>query len=147
MNGTNHVPGFATLIKQYGIEEYVIFHGQLFGDALTDVFNKCQFAIGSLARHRSSITHIKTLKNREYAGRGIPFIYSECDSDFDSQPYVLKATPDESPIKIQSIVDFLGQLNIQPNAIRNSVEKLSWKNQMQIVLDQCEKLGCLNKKG
>lgn len=147
MNGTNHVPGFASLIKQYGIEEYVIFHGRLFGDALTDVFNQCQFAIGSLARHRSGITHIKTLKNREYAGRGIPFIYSECDSDFDGQPYVLKAMPDESPIDIQSIVDFLAQLDIQPIAIRNSVEKLSWKYQMQIVLDQCEKLGCLNKKG
>jgi hypothetical protein len=135
------------LIKQYGIEEYVIFHGRLFGDALTDVFNQCQFAIGSLARHRSGITHIKTLKNREYAGRGIPFIYSECDSDFDGQPYVLKAIPDESPINIQSIVDFMAQFDIQPIAVRNSVEKLSWKNQMQIVLDQCEKLGCLNKKG
>jgi hypothetical protein len=138
---------FQTIIHEYNIEQYVVFHGKLFGDELTAVFNQCQFAIGSLARHRSGITHIKTLKNREYAGRGIPFIYSECDSDFDGQPYVLKAIPDESPINIQSIVDFMAQFDIQPIAVRNSVEKLSWKNQMQIVLDQCEKLGCLNKKG
>lgn len=31
----------------------------------------------------SRASGFKTLKNREYASRGIPFIYSECDSDFD----------------------------------------------------------------
>ncbi len=33
--------------------------------------------IASLGRHRNGITRIKTLKNREYAARGIPFVYSE----------------------------------------------------------------------
>ncbi|MEG2480028.1 MAG: hypothetical protein RSA50_07120, partial [Mucinivorans sp.] len=42
-----------------------------------DLFEQADIAIGSLARHRSGITTIKTLKNREYAARGIPFIYSE----------------------------------------------------------------------
>lgn len=143
MEGTNHVPGFAPLIQKYGIEKYVIFHGQLFGERLNEVFSKASFAIGSLGRHRSGITHIKTLKNREYAGRGIPFIYSECDSDFDAQSYVVKAVPDESPIDIKSIVEFIEHCEIQPKVIRNSVEKLSWKYQMQAVLDKCKELGCL----
>ena len=103
-NRMNNV--FAPIINKYGIQDNVIFHGQLFGDELTKVFNQCQFAIGSLGRHRSGITVIKTLKNREYATRGIPFIYSEQDSDFDHQPYVLKAPADESPIDIQQIIDF-----------------------------------------
>lgn len=47
--------------------------------------------IASLGRHRNGITRIKTLKNREYAARGIPFVYSENDSDFDGMPYVMKA--------------------------------------------------------
>ena len=97
MYDSMHAPGFHELIEKYGIQDKVIFHGQLFGKALDDVFNQCQFAIGSLARHRSGITNIKTLKNREYATRGIPFIYSEQDTDFDHQPYVLKAPADESP--------------------------------------------------
>jgi hypothetical protein len=130
-----HAPGFHELIEKYGIQDKVIFHGQLFGQALDDVFNQCQFAIGSLARHRSGITNIKTLKNREYATRGIPFIYSEQDTDFDHQPYVLKTPADESPINIHQIIDFVDANQFNPEDIRKSVERLSWKIQMQQVID------------
>ncbi len=125
---------FSPIINKFDLQDKVIFHGQLFGDALTDVFNKCQFAIGSLGRHRSGITVIKTLKNREYATRGIPFVYSEKDSDFDHQPYVLKVPADESPIEIQCIVDFLKHFTMQPSEIRKTVSHLAWKIQMQSVM-------------
>ena len=126
---------FAPIINQYGIQDKIIFHGQLFGDELTKVFNQCQFAIGSLGRHRSGITVIKTLKNREYATRGIPFIYSEQDSDFDQQPYVLKAPADDSPIDIQQIFDFMDNFKMNPKDIRRTVEHLTWNIQMQRVVD------------
>ena len=126
---------FQPLIEKYGIQDKIIFHGTLFGQELDNVFNQCQFAIGSLGRHRSGITAIKTLKNREYATRGIPFIYSEQDSDFDSQPYVLKAPADESPINIQKIVDFMKDFSMKPEEIRKTVEPLQWKYQMQKVVD------------
>ena len=135
MYDSMHAPGFDELMEKYQVKEHIIFHGQLFGDALTDVFNQCQFAIGSLARHRSGITNIKTLKNREYAARGISFIYSETDSDFDNQPYVLKASADESPIDICQILDFVDKNQMIPDEIRKTVEYLAWKNQMQKVLD------------
>lgn len=128
-------PGLQAIIDKYGIQDKIIFHGQLFGDALDEVFNRSCFAIGSLARHRSGITVIKTLKNREYATRGIPFIYSEQDSDFDNQPYVIKALPDESPIDVPQILDFIGQHHFQPEEIRKTVEHLSWKIQMQRVIE------------
>ena len=102
-----HASGFSELMDKYGIRNRVIFHDQLFGEELNKVFDQCSFAIGSLARHRSGITYIKTLKNREYATRGIPFIYSETDSDFEDKPYIVKALPDESPIDVQQIVDFI----------------------------------------
>lgn len=133
-NHMNNV--FLPLIEKYHIKDNVIFHGTLFGDELTKVFNQCQFAIGSLGRHRSGITVIKTLKNREYATRGIPFIYSEQDSDFDNQPYVLKAPADESPIDIQRIVDFMGRFSMKPEDIRKTVEHLTWKIQMQRVVEE-----------
>ena len=134
MHDLPQAPGFQTLIDKYGISDKIIFHGTLFGNELDDVFNQCQFAIGSLARHRSGITFIKTLKNREYATRGIPFLYSEQDSDFDNQPYVLKASPDESPIDIQQIIDFMGHFAMKPSEIRKTVEHLSWKVQMNKVV-------------
>ncbi len=126
---------FVPIIEKYNISDKVIFHGQLFGAELTKVFNQCQFAIGSLGRHRSGISVIKTLKNREYATRGLPFIYSEQDSDFDQQPYVLKAPADESPIDILQIIDFLNHFTMNPKEIRKSVEHLTWKIQMQKVID------------
>lgn len=137
-NHMNNV--FLPLIEKYHIKDNVIFHGTLFGDELTKVFNQCQFAIGSLGRHRSGITVIKTLKNREYATRGIPFIYSEQDSDFDNQPYVLKAPADESPIDIQQIIDFIDRFSMKPEDIRKTVEHLTWKIQMQRVVETIVKL-------
>ncbi len=138
MNGSSRAPGFSTYIQRYGIEQYVVFHGKLFGDELNAVFNQCAFAVGSLGRHRSGITHIKTLKNREYACRGIPFIYSECDSDFDDKAYVLKAPADESPIDIEKILDFMDNNSFDAAKIRNSVQSLSWKIQMQKVISSLD---------
>ena len=131
-----HAPGFSELMDKYGIRDKVIFHDQLFGKDLDDVFNQCCFAIGSLARHRSGITAIKTLKNREYATRGIPFIYCEQDSDFDKQPYILKAAADESPINIQHIIDFIDHNSFNPSDIRKTVERLSWAMQMKRVIEE-----------
>ena len=139
-------PGLQNIIDKYGIADKVIFHGTMFGDELTNVFNQCQFAIGSLARHRSGITVIKTLKNREYATRGIPFIYSEQDSDFDNQPYVLKAPADESPIDIQKIIDFIDHFTMKPEEIRKTVEHLSWKLQMDAVIRQVNVLSSSSER-
>ncbi len=131
---------FTPLIEKYQLQDKVLFHGTLFGEALDEVFNQCQFAIGSLGRHRSGITVIKTLKNREYATRGIPFIYSEQDSDFDHQPYVVKAPADETPIDIQQILDFMEHFTMSPSEIRKTVEHLTWKIQMQQVVETIAKL-------
>ena len=136
MYGDEGYSGIKPVIDKYGLQERVVFHGQLFGDELNKVFNQCQFAIGSLARHRSGISVIKTLKNREYATRGIPFIYSEIDSDFEDKPYILKAPADESPIDIGRILEFVTNNHFEPQEIRHSVEFLTWKIQMQQVIDQ-----------
>lgn len=131
---SQHATGFSELISRYHIEDRIIFHGQLFGKELDDMFDKCDFAIGSLARHRSGVYNIKTLKNREYAARGIAFVYSENDSDFDNKPYILKISPDETPINIPLIINFVENQCISPTEIRNSIKDLSWSNQMNTVI-------------
>ena len=136
MYDSQHAPGFHELITRYHIRKQVIFHGQMMGKELDELFDRADFAIGSLARHRSHIDKIKTLKNREYAARGIPFIYSETDEDFDRMPYILKAPADESAIDINEIVRFYSALDIPPEQIRNSIGRLSWKNQMKKVIKE-----------
>lgn len=132
---------FREMIADYHLESYVIFYGKKHGEELDAIFEKCDFGIGSLGRHRVNINRIKTLKNREYAARGIPFIYSETDSDFDNKPYVMKAPADESPIDIQQVVDFYKHFNMSPTEIRNSIQDLSWTSQMKHVVEEVYKEG------
>lgn len=123
-------------IEEFGIEDYVLLHGPLFGEKLDVVFDKCDFAIGSLGRHRTGIQRMQSLKNREYAARGIPFCYAESDSYFDNEPYVIKFSADESPIDISKIVKYLEESKLSPELIRESVLNLSWKNQMKVVISE-----------
>ena len=123
-------------ISDNHLEPYIILHGKKHGEELDEIFDKCDFGIGSLGRHRVGIDDIKTLKNREYAARGIPFVYSETDSDFDKQPYVLKMPADESAINIETIISFYHHMPITAKQIRESIEHLSWKNQMRRVLEE-----------
>lgn len=126
---------FKKLISNNKLEEYVILYGKKHGKELDSIFDKCDMGIGSLGRHRVGINKIKTLKNREYAARGIPFIYSEIDSDFDKMPYVLKVPANETTIDINSIVEFYKKISITPMEIRSSIIDLSWEHQMKIVLN------------
>lgn len=136
MHDSEHAPGFAELAEKYGITDRIVYHGQKFGAELDELFNNADFAVASLGRHRSGITHIKTLKNREYAARGLCFIYSETDDDFDSKPYIVKAPADESPVDINKVIDFIGQTTITPKEIRDSIDNLTWKKQMETVIKQ-----------
>lgn len=126
---------FRKIIIDNHMENYVILYGKKHGAELDYLFDKCDFGIGSLGRHRVGIDKIKTLKNREYAARGIPFVYSETDSDFDQKPYVLKAPADETPVDINSIIDFYRNLSMSPAEIRESIKDLSWEEQMKTVLN------------
>lgn len=125
---------FRKIISDHHMERYVILYGKKHGDELDTIFDYCDFGIGSLGRHRVGIDKIKTLKNREYAARGIPFIYSETDSDFDEKPYVLKAPADETPIDIHQIISFYKTIKLTPSDIRSSIQDLSWKCQMEYVI-------------
>ena len=127
---------FKKIISDYHMENYVILYGKQHGKTLDKIFNWCDMGVGSLGRHRVGIQHIKTLKNREYAARGIPFVYSETDSDFDNRPYVLKVPADESPLNIAQVVDFYKSIDIPAIEIRNSIQDLSWSCQMKQVVDE-----------
>lgn len=122
-------------IRNNHLEPYIIMHEAQHGENLDRLFDAADMGIGSLGRHRSNISHIKTLKNREYAARGIPFIYSETDSDFDHRPYILKVPANEEPIDVENLIEFYHSRKWLPIEIRESIQDLSWKEQMQKVID------------
>lgn len=121
------------MIHENQLEEYILMVGSKSGKELEEYFNASDVAIGSLGSHRKKIKETKTLKNVEYAMRGLPFVYAENNNDFDDKEYVLKVSSDETPIKIEEIVDFVDNNVFTPSLIRQSVLHLTWTNQMKIV--------------
>ncbi|MCL2156461.1 MAG: glycosyltransferase [Methanobrevibacter sp.] len=95
------------LVKKFNIDEYIIFHGALFGKELTNVFNNIDIAIGSLGCHRIGIYLSSQLKSREYFARGLPVVSSTkidiVPSDFE---YCLYVPENDSPIEINNIIDY-----------------------------------------
>ena len=70
LSGERERAGILPVVRDNHLEPYVLLHGPLHGDELDAMFEKADFAIGSLGRHRSGITYIKTLKN--YPDRVLP---------------------------------------------------------------------------
>ncbi|WP_289091700.1 glycosyltransferase [uncultured Bacteroides sp.] len=132
--GGGDIKNLVSLADKYNLKDYVTFHGPKYGKELDDLFEISDLAIGSLGRHRSGITNLCSLKNVEYAARGIPFIYSEVNVDFDKAVFVKKIAPDETPVNIQELIEWRKKFNMEPGKIRNSIiSSLSWKKQMELV--------------
>lgn len=128
---------YRRIAERRSIAPYVEFTGPHAGADLDADFAWCDMGIASLARHRNGIATLKSLKNREYAARGIPFVYAEGDSDFDRMPYVMKAPADDTPLDIDALVRWLDAADRTPAHIRATIaEKLSWERQMRTVVEE-----------
>lgn len=127
---------FNKLVIRYGLEKQVLFYGPLYDDVLDQIFDIADIGVGSLGRHRSQISYIKTIKNREYAARGIPFFYSEIDEDFEEKEYTMKVPANETPIDIRNVIEFYLTQKMSSQSIRDSILNLSWKNQIIRIVDE-----------
>ena len=98
---------YRSLVRERNMEQHVIFDGPLHGEALDKLYERCLLGIDSLARHRSNIHVLSSLKSREYAAKGIPIINSckidVIEADF---PYFLQVPADETPLDWNSIATF-----------------------------------------
>jgi glycosyltransferase involved in cell wall biosynthesis len=98
---------YKKLVKQYNLSEFVLFHGLLFGDKLTEIFNNSDIAVCSLGVHRIGITLGSFLKSREYLARGIPMISSiKIDILPDDFEYCLYVPEDDSSVNICNIISY-----------------------------------------
>ena len=125
-----------SIVKEKNLEEIVTFTGGMQGAELDLLFDKADIAIGCLGCHRKNIIEVKSLKNIEYAMRGIPFVYSEINPDFEGKDYVLKVPADDSDIDIESLINFYRELKTTPDQIHDTVKDLTWDSQMFKVIDK-----------
>ncbi len=95
------------MVEQYKLNNYVTFHGKKSGK------NWMKFLITWISLLEASVAtgfqfkHIKSLKNREYCARGIPFFYSQIDPDFEDTNFIYKVPSNDQPIDINAIIEFL----------------------------------------
>lgn len=98
---------YQNLVEQYGLQDHVIMEGAMHGEKLDALYEYCALGIDSLARHRSGIDVLSSLKSREYGAKGLPMINS-CKIDIidDDFPYLLQVPADESAIDMNEVVNF-----------------------------------------
>jgi hypothetical protein len=111
------LPYYKHLVEQYNLSAYIFFCGLLYGEELTNVFNKANLAVSSLGTHRIGIYLGSFLKTREYLARGLPMISStKIDIIPSNFNYCLYVPEDESSINIEKIVAFYNNLLIDKSA-------------------------------
>lgn len=136
----NEALEYIELIKKYNLEKNFKFYGFLDKEKINQISNMCQIAIGVLGLHRINFKQIAPLKHREYALRGLPFIYAGEDVDFDTKlDFTLKVPSDDSPIDFNDIVEFSSirekNKNITSIARNYAINNLSWSKKISDIYD------------
>lgn len=98
---------YQSLVTEYGLQEHVVMEGAMHGEKLDALYEVCGLGIDSLARHRSGIDVLSSLKSREYGAKGLPMINS-CRIDIIGEefPYLLQVPADETPIDMEAVLAF-----------------------------------------
>jgi len=126
---------YRKLVTEYNLKNYVKFYEKIYGEELDDLFNRADVAVGCLGCHRKAMEYSKSLKNREYCARGIPFFYAETDEDFEGKDFIYKVPPNDDPIDIEEIINFVEDNEFDPIKIRRyAIENLTWDKQYEKVL-------------
>lgn len=95
------------LVKEYKLENQVIFKDRCTFDELDELIDDYHIAIGGLAYHRRGAKYDTSIKNKEYCAWGIPFVCACIDKSFpDDFKYLYKVPADESIIDISSIIEW-----------------------------------------
>ena len=140
-NGSQ-IPYLKRLTEKSNLNDYVFFHGTLYGKQLDSIFDECDIGVASLAAFRKGITIGRELKLREYIARGLPYIYTN-DDDIENIPYNcgIKLPRSEQAINVWNVIKFYDRMREEydmrqlSDYLRQYAEdNLSWEKQMSPVV-------------
>lgn len=103
---------YRALVKKYRLEEFVLFHGILKGDALDEIYDQCDIGAESFGAHRINIKVSSSLKSREYGAKGLPIITAANLDVYNKETYkyICKFPENEEAVDISKIVSFYHQV-------------------------------------
>jgi len=130
-----------TLAREEGVEELVQFELPMSRSQLAEVYKEVHMGMGTLAMHRINMTDNFSLKHREYAAFGLPFIMSLGDSYFENSPFVLTVERDDNPIDMEKLVKFYIRIRAVNPAYTYEFRKqmephITWENQLREVFHE-----------
>lgn len=103
----NILPEHQKMVRDYHLEDHVIFHGRLSGEALKKLYAQSYLGVDVLGGHRKDYPVSSSLKSREYAAYGLPILTSSpIDYLPKDSPYQLIVPYDDSPISILDMLKF-----------------------------------------
>lgn len=138
--GDGSLARWQQLVQDRGLEEQILFHGYQTGDALDALFAGADVGVCSLGLHRNGYQVASHLKLREYAARGLPFLYSAGDPSLpEKTDFCLKIPADDSPVPMEEAMTFARQMRSQPRIPRQmrayAQQHMSWEKPMRTVLE------------
>ena len=103
---------YKKLVSQNDLENYVIFHGEQYGDELDNIYDLADIGVECLGLHRRGALMCSSLKAKEYAAKGLPILTScEMDQFQDKEYNFIKRFPaTEEDIDIDEIVKFSDEI-------------------------------------
>ena len=132
------------LTGQLELDSEIIFHGQLTGSSLEEMFDICDVGINSLGMYRKGFSVTSELKTREYAARGLPFVCSVEDPALaDAKDVCWMQVPNDNSIPdMEKIVEFALKMRNDEHCVEKLREyakkKMSWESQYRIVFNYLE---------
>jgi len=98
---------YRQLVEKLQLQDDVLLHGKMSGEALEQMYEHCDIGISVLAGFRKKLARESNLKTVEYCAKGLPVICTANDTAFDSDyPYKCYIPSDETPIDVNKIVQF-----------------------------------------
>lgn len=143
-NDGGMLPAWQKLAAELQVEDRVVFHGKMYGEALDEMFDLCDVGTNALAQFRKNLSATSELKVREYTARGLPFLCSVEDPALAhaGEPFWLTVANDDSVPDMEQIVEFALKMRADrdhPARMRAYAGKyMTWESQYAPIFKKLE---------
>ncbi|HEY6162453.1 MAG TPA: hypothetical protein VI112_14590 [Bacteroidia bacterium] len=129
------------LVNDLHMHSQGIFVNEVRGAELESYFERVHLGVGTLALHRKNLTEAASLKVRDYAARGLPFMLAYHDKDVEQNegllPFRLRLEEGEEPVHMETVIDFVRRIQAIPGAASQM------RNAARATMDIGVKMGAL----
>ena len=104
-NENNTTEELKKAAAKYGLMDNIVFHEAVPLEEMSGAAAGCHIGIGGLAYHKRGAALDTSLKSKEYAALGLPFIYEVPDMSINENwPYHFRIPQDDTPIDFEKVI-------------------------------------------